>query len=63
MRPIDTPASVANRIDERPCTTAIQVPGLGQSNGTVIHSRCAANMPEHRETAREIDAGDAARAR
>ena len=40
-----TLAGVSNRIEERPDTTAIHVSGSSTSNGSVIESRCAANMP------------------
>jgi hypothetical protein len=44
MMAIDTPASTANRMLERPFTTSSHVPGSPQSNGCCTPT-CAPNIP------------------
>ena len=59
--PIETPASVAKRIDERPLTTAIQVDGSVEVERVVDPQQVRREHAEHREAAREVDARDALR--
>ena len=59
--PIETPASVANRMDERPSTTATQVAASAKSKSS-IHEQVRRDHADHGEPAREIHAGDALRA-
>ena len=57
MIAIDTPASTANRMLDRPLTTSLHVDGSSQSKRP-LHADVGAEHAEHGEPARDVDPDD-----